>query len=80
MRYFIIFYRGMFLEKGPSLAKDLHLESLYIYDDKLIKSEKFPNKREFIREITDIFGLRWVHITQIIEVTEQEANDYYERF
>lgn len=80
MRYFIVFYRGMYPEKGPSLAKDLNLESLYIYDDKLLKQEAYPNKREFIAYISETFGLKWVHITDIKEVTKEDAESYYDKY
>nr|WP_299488620.1 hypothetical protein [uncultured Allomuricauda sp.] len=80
MRYFIVFYRGMYPEKGPSLAKDLNLESLYIYDDKLLRQETYPNKREFITYISETFGLKWVHITDIKEVSKEDAESYYDKY
>lgn len=70
MRYFIVFYRCTYSSRSAD-------ESLHIYDDKVIKSKTFPNKKTTKEELKEELGLHTVSITNIIEVSEKELNQYY---
>jgi len=48
-----------------------------MWQDHAVESEDFPNKLEAIRQIKENFGLKWVHITGIKEVSKEEFDKYY---
>lgn len=70
MRYFLVFYRATYSSRSAD-------ESVFIHDDKLITSKTFPNKRTTIAQLKEEYGLRSVAITNIIEVSEKEKEQYY---
>lgn len=70
MRYFIVFNQGQYSSNDAN-------ESVFIWQDHPVESKTFPNKLKVIKEIKENFGLKWVHITQIKEVTEKDFKEYY---
>ena len=70
MRYFIVFYHGQYSSNDAN-------PSVFIWQDHPVESEDFPNKLEAIRQIKENFGLKWVHITGIKEVSKEEFLKYY---
>lgn len=70
MRYFIVHYRGMYSSRSAD-------ESVFINDDKGIRSKTYPNKRTTIEELKEEFGLKYVGITSIEEVTKEQFEHYY---
>ncbi len=78
MKYFIVFYKAMYVEKGLPMSKEGIYEPMVIYDDLLIKTKNYPNKKTTIKALEEDYGYRWVHITGINEVTKEESEKYYE--
>lgn len=70
MRYFIVFFHGQY---SPNDAN----EAAFIWDDIPIKAKVFPNKQTTVGEIKDRWGLKWVHLTGIYEVSKEEFEQYY---
>lgn len=70
MRHFIVFYRGTYSSRTAD-------ESVFIYDDRHIESNDFPNKKEVLKQLREELDLRWANITNIIEVSEKELKNYY---
>ena len=70
MKHFIVFYWGMYSSKS-------HEPSQYIYGDVPVQTRIFPNKAHVQKEIKEQFGLRYVHITSIKEVSIKEFEEYY---
>ena len=75
MKHYIVFYKGMYPEKGS--RKSYQDESLYIYGDLPISTKTYPNKKTTQKQIEEQYALRWVHIINIVEVTKEQSDNYY---
>lgn len=66
MRYFIIFY--MF-----NVSPD---RSYLLFGSTRLKQERFPNKQKIERSLGEAHNKEFVHIINILEVTETDYNDW----
>lgn len=66
MRYFIIFY--MF-NVSPTIYHS-------IFGSTRLKQERFPNKQKIEKSLGEAHNKEFVHIINILEVTETDYNDW----
>lgn len=69
MRYFIIFYRGLYSSKS-------HKPGLWLFDSMELKQENYPSKPKLIKEITETYGLKEVGVINILEVSEKDFKEW----